>query len=182
MSTLGIIVLIIVSILIGFFINSVLYHARLGAKLEEPAPGFYAELLDGSKIGFMEWDRPPQSLLLCFVSPSCVVCRRLSPFLNELVETYPNTEMDVIIIGINGEKNEFKKWKESLNLNVRVAVDVDGISKMRYAVYSLPAVFQISSVGLIKMIHTGFRPGDDVKFENLFKERAEHFKQLQHLS
>ena len=64
MSVLGIIVLVIVSILLGVFINAVIYYSKQGAKLGRPAPGCYAELLDGSKIGFMEWDRPPQSLLL----------------------------------------------------------------------------------------------------------------------
>ncbi len=169
MSSLGIIVLVIVSILFGFFINAVIYHSKQGAKLGGPAPGFYAELLDGSKIGFIEWDRPPQSLLLCFVSPRCTVCRQLVPYLDELVEKYPKTKMDVIIVGINGDNAEFKKWKESLKLKIKVAVDVDNISKMRYAVYSLPAVYRISSGGLVKMIHTGFRPGDDVMFKNLFK-------------
>jgi thiol-disulfide isomerase/thioredoxin len=180
MSTLGIIVLVIVSTLLGFFINSVIYHARQGAKLGGPAPGFYAELIDGSKIGYLEWDRPPHSLLLCFVSPRCTVCRRLVVFLNQLVETYPTTDMDVVVIGINGSKKEFEKWKSSLNITLKITVDVDGISKMRYAVYSLPVIYRISSGGLVKMIHNGFHPGDDVKFETLFKERVERVKNLSH--
>jgi len=182
MSTLGIIVLVIVSILFGFFINSVIFHAKQGVKLDRPAPGFYAELLDGSKIGFVEWSHPPHSLLLCFVSPSCAVCRQLAPYLDTLVETYPKTDLDVVVIGINGSKEEFIEWKKKLNINLQIAVDVDGLSKSRYTVYSLPVVFQISSGGLVKLIHTGFRPGDDIKFETLFKERAERFKQLQHSS
>ncbi len=177
MSTLGIIVLVIVSILFGFFINSVIYHAKQGAKLEGPAPGFYAELLDGSKIGYLEWDRSPHSLLLCFVSPSCTVCRRLIIFLNQLVVAYPKTDMDVVVIGVNGSKKDFEEWKSSLNISLKIAVDVDGISKMRYAIYSLPAIYRISSGGLVKMIHTGFRPGDDVKFETLFKDRVKRVKQ-----
>jgi hypothetical protein len=71
MSVLGIIVLVIVSILLGVFINAVIYYSKQSAKLGRPAPGCYAELLNGSKIGFMEWDRPPQSLLLCCIITVC---------------------------------------------------------------------------------------------------------------
>ncbi|RMF06251.1 MAG: hypothetical protein D6762_09835, partial [Candidatus Neomarinimicrobiota bacterium] len=65
MSTLGVIVLVIVSVLFGFFINSVIYHARQNVKVGAPAPGFQLELLDGTQIGHADWDRPPHPVMLC---------------------------------------------------------------------------------------------------------------------
>ncbi|NOZ04220.1 MAG: redoxin domain-containing protein [FCB group bacterium] len=169
MSTLGIIVLVIISILAGFFINSIVYYAKQKVKIDRPAPGFYAELLEGDKIGLGEWEKPPKPILLCFVSPHCNACRRLAQLLEELKNKYKDAGIDVILLGINGSKEDFIKWKDSLKIDLPIAVDINNTSKIHYVIYSLPAVFYISSEGLIKMIHTGFRTGDDEKLAGLFK-------------
>jgi len=176
MTPLGIIVLVIVSILIGFFVNSIIYHARQNVKIGAPAPGFYGEFLDGSKIGHSDWDRPPNPILLCFVSLQCSVCKVMAPFLDELSKKYKSAGVKVVFMGINGSHDEFKKWQTKLKLSLPVAVDVNEASKNRYAVYSLPALYYITSGGLILFKHTGFRPGDEVKLEDVFIKRMERME------
>tara|TARA_Y100000310_G_scaffold97576_1_gene95198 strand:+ start:5709 stop:6266 length:558 start_codon:yes stop_codon:yes gene_type:complete len=171
-STLGIIVLVIVSVLLGFFINSVIYYAKQGMKVGAPAPAFSAKLLDGTRISQTDWDRPSRPLLLCFMSPRCVACRRLAPFLNGLNREYPDADLDVLILGINGSRADFKRWRDSLSLNLQVAVDEDGTTRQRYSVYSLPAGFLISAGGVVKQTYRGYRAGDDEMFEALFRERT----------
>ncbi len=173
MSTLGIIVLVIISILAGFFINSVIYYAKQKVKIGEPAPSFYAELLGGNKIGLGKWEKPPNPILLCFISPHCSVCRRLARYLEELNTKYKQAGIDVILLGINGSKEDFIRWKKVSQIDLPIAVDINGTSKVHYVVYSLPAVFYISSGGIIKMMHTGFKAGDDEKLAALFKKRLD---------
>lgn len=170
MSTLGIITLVIISILLGFFINAVIYYARQGVKVGDPAPGFYAELLDGSPIGHSTWKRPPNPILLCFVSPKCMVCRRMAILLDELNSKYPKANLDVILLGIHHEGEKFKTWEEDLNIHLPLAIDKKGTSKMRYMIYSLPAIFYISTDGIIQKIHKGFHEGDDEMLESIFRE------------
>lgn len=177
MSSLGIIILVIVSVLLGFFINSIIYHARTGVKIGKPAPGFVVERLDGERISHADWNRPPRPVLLCFVSPKCNVCRRMATYLQTLDEKYPHAEIDIFIIGINGTPDEFRQWKSNLNLNLDVATDPDDTTKLKYAVYALPAAFLISSGGLVRHIQNGFRPDDDKILEKLYLDRLSRMEQ-----
>jgi peroxiredoxin len=172
MTSLGIIVLVIISVLVGFFINSVIYHAKEGVKVGRPAPAFTGVLLDGTRISQADWNRKPKPLLLCFVSPMCSVCRRLAPFLDQLVKAHPKAELNVLLLGLGGRREDFQHWKDELQLDLPIAVDVDGTDKLRYAVYSLPAVYLISTGGIVQMIRTGFRPRDEEKYRELFKRRV----------
>lgn len=174
MSVLGTIVLVIISVLVGFFINSIVFYAQQDLKEGRPAPSFYCQNLDGKKWGRKAWSRPPRPIFLIFISPSCVVCRRLIQYVDELSKKYPHANLDILVMGINGNNEIFSKLKESLNTSLKFAVDVDGVSKMHYAIYSLPMVFLISSNGLIQKKYRGFRPGDDVTYENLFKEKSKN--------
>lgn len=176
MTPLGIAVVVIISILFGFFINSVIYHARQNVKIGAPAPGFYGEFLDGSKIGHSDWDRPPNPILLCFVSLQCSVCRVLAPVLDGLSKKYSDSGIQIIFLGINGSHDNYKNWAEKLNLTLPVAIDVNEASRNRYAVYSLPALYYITSAGIIQFKHTGFREGDREKLENVFIKRMERLK------
>lgn len=172
MSTLGIIVLVIISVLVGFFINSVLFYSKQEVKKGQPAPSFYCQNLDGKKWGRKEWSRPPRPIFLMFISPSCTVCRRLVQFIDELSKEYPHANLDILVMGINGSIETFASLKKSLNVDLNFAVDIDGVSKMHYAIYALPIVFYISSGGLIKKKYRGFRAGDDEEYRKLFKERS----------
>ncbi len=172
MSTLGIIVLVIISGLLGFFLNSVFFYAKQNVKVGDAAPGFYAELLDGSLIGNSIWKRAPNPILLCFVSPKCAVCRGMALYLKELSEKYPQSSLDVILLGVSGDTKLFEKWKNELNIPFPVGVDINGTSKIRYTVYSLPILFLISSDGIIQYIQRGFRESDEPKLNKLFKENS----------
>lgn len=170
MTTLGIIVLVIISVLAGFFIHSVIYHAREEVKAGQPAPAFTGELLDGSRITQADWNRTPRPLLLCFVSPRCNACRRLAPYLNRLSRKYAKAELNILLMGLGGTHDDFVKWKNALDIDLPIAVDVEGTDKLRYAVYSLPAIFLISAGGIVEEIRTGFKEGDQRKFESLFQK------------
>jgi len=176
MSTLGIIVLIIISVLLGFFINAVIYHAKRNIKVGAPAPGFQLELLDGTKIGHADWDRPPHPVMLCFVSPRCSACRTMAPILDELAKKYAHAKIDVILHGINGSRKEFETWKRELKLSLPVALDPADVTRMKYAVYSLPSIYFISSGGLVRYIHHGFRPSDEKVLEKMFIERLKRME------
>ena len=173
MSTLGILVLVIVSVLVGFFINSVIYHARSGVKVGKPAPGFILESLEGHQIGHTDWNRPPRPIILCFVSPKCNACRRIATFFQHLNDKYPEAEIDVILVGIHGDREEFKSWKNGLKLSLEVATDPDNTTKIKYAVYSLPTVCFISSGGLVRHYSHGFKPSDDTMLEQMYFKRLE---------
>ncbi len=172
MSALGIITLVIVSVLIGFFINSVFFYAKQDVKIGKPAPSFYCQNLDGEKWGRKEWSRPPRPIFLVFISPSCPVCRRLVRFIDELNKEIPDANLDIIIMGINGTIETFANLKEEWNVDLNFAVDIDGVSKMHYAIYALPMVYYISGGGIIRRKNSGFRAGDDEKYRKLFKKRA----------
>ncbi len=172
MSSLGIIILVIISVLIGFFINSILFYAKQDLKVGKPAPSFYCQNLDGKKWGRKEWSRPPRPIFLVFISPSCSVCRRLVKYIDELVKEFPDAKLDVLVMGINGTIDVFSELKKSLNVELNFAVDVDGVSRMHYMIYALPMVYYISSGGIIKKKHRGFKAGDDEKYRKLFRKRS----------
>lgn len=176
MSTLGILVLIIASVLLGFFINSVIYHAREGVKVGKPAPGFVLQNIDGGQIGHTDWNRPPRPIILSFVSPKCNACRRIATFFQYLNDKYPEAEIDVIMVGMHGSADEFRSWKNSLKLNLVVATDPDNTTKLKYAVYSLPSVCFISSGGLVRHLSHGFKPSDDTVLEQLYLDRLDRME------
>ncbi|NQU26809.1 MAG: TlpA family protein disulfide reductase [Candidatus Marinimicrobia bacterium] len=182
MSTLGIIVLVIVSVLVGFFINSIIYHARNGVKIGKPAPGFFVETLTGEKVGHADWDRPPHPVLLVFVSPKCNTCRRLMQLLDELQKKYDKAKMDIIIVGINGNKKDFIEWVAALDLKLQVTIDPEDTIRHKFAVYSLPAMYYISSGGLVRNIHRGYKSNDDKIIEKMFTDRLKRLNSIRRAS
>ncbi|MFQ6613416.1 MAG: TlpA family protein disulfide reductase, partial [Fidelibacterota bacterium] len=106
----------------------------------------------------------------------CSACRALAPVLDSLAQKYAHAKIDVIFHGINGTREEFEKWKSELNLSLPVALDPADVTRMNYAVYSLPSIYFISSGGLVRYIHHGFRPADEKILKKMFKERLKRMK------
>ncbi len=178
MTTLGIIVIVIISVLLGFFLRSVIYYAKQGAKVGATAPAFYGQLLDGSQIGSTEWMMPNHPILLVFISHKCNACKRMVLALDRLKKKYPRTDIDVLLMGANAGPEIFGPWKESLVIDLPLALDPSGVSQEHYGVYSLPAAFYISTKGLIRWNHRGFKQGDEEILKKAFKRRRRILKSM----
>ncbi len=148
-------------------------------KLGGPAPGFFVETLEGEKIGHADWDRPPHPVLLIFISPNCNACRRMVPDLESIAEKHKNALLDIILLGINGSKEEFISWRQKLNVTLPIAIDSSDTVRHNYSVYSLPTIFYISAGGLVRHKHTGYKQDDDKLLEKMFKDRLKRLEEYQ---
>ncbi|RMF08445.1 MAG: TlpA family protein disulfide reductase [Candidatus Neomarinimicrobiota bacterium] len=97
--------------------------------------------------------------------------------MDSLAKKYAHAQIDVILLGINGTREEFAQWKTDLGLSLPVALDPHDITRMKYGVYSLPTIYFISSGGLVRYIHRGYRPDQDKKvLKKMFKQRLKRMK------
>ena len=111
-------------------------------------------------------------VLLDFWAQWCPPCRLSFPKYNVLHDIYESEGL--VIIGVNRDSDDDEKKARKFYTNFYVEFiilrDKDESFAKMFKVESLPTTFLINKKGKVIYTHKGFKPGDEVKFEELIKE------------
>lgn len=112
-------------------------------------------------------------LLLDFWSVFCQSCLQQMPFIKELHRRYAPEGLE--IVGVNTDffpKERILAFmqKTGLELPYPLIHDRDQSLSKLFAVEALPVLVLIDSAGWIRMVHLGYRPGDEPEIERRVKK------------
>lgn len=119
-------------------------------------------------------------LLLDFWSVFCQSCLREMPFLNELHRRYGPEGLE--IVGVNTDffpKERIVKFMEKTGLALPYPLIHDrdqSLSKL-FSVEALPVLVLIDSAGWIRMVHLGYKPGDEGEIERRVRRACGRIKE-----
>ncbi len=99
-------------------------------------------------------------VLVDFWATWCEPCRSSFPEYQALVARYPDR---VVVLGISedDEQNGIDRFAEETGVHFPLAWDADKAVAARYQISGMPTLFIIDQSGLVRFVHSGFRPGDE---------------------
>ncbi|MEE8045656.1 MAG: TlpA disulfide reductase family protein [Dehalococcoidia bacterium] len=136
--------------------------------LREEAPDFTLKSLEGSNLRLEEYRG--QVVLINFWASWCGPCRQEMPVLDRLHHRYEDTGFAVLGINVEGDSGSAQEIVDKTNVTFPILLD-DGqkVSEL-YSLEAMPSTVVVDRDGVIRYIHRGYKPGDEVKYVEVVKE------------
>ena len=99
-------------------------------------------------------------VLVDFWATWCEPCRSSFPEYQALLARYPDR---VVVLGISedDEQQGIDSFAQETGVQFPLAWDPDKTVAARYQISGMPTLFIIDQSGLVRFVHSGFRPGDE---------------------
>ena len=151
-ATMGSIVLVVLVLSYGFFIDPKLVPSPLVGK---PAPLFTTNMLvSGEKLSLQ--DLRGQPVVLNFWASWCVACRDEAAVLEHAYQVYGPQGLRVIGIAIQDTPEKALAFAQRFGKTYTLALDNNaGEIGLNYGLYGVPETFFIDREGLIRYKHVG---------------------------
>jgi thiol-disulfide isomerase/thioredoxin len=122
----------------------------------KPAPDFTLETLTGGKLHLAELKG--KVVVLDFWASWCGPCVAALPQISEASKA--RAEKGVVFYAVNQQEEvpEIKAFLQKKNLDVPVALDVEGAAAKLYHVRGIPQTVVIDKEGNVAVVHVGFSP------------------------
>jgi thiol-disulfide isomerase/thioredoxin len=123
-------------------------YVRVGAA----APDFTLSSLSGDEVRLGNFIGKP--VLINFWATWCGPCRFEMPLIEKFHQRYGD---ELIILAVNMQEDERKVqiFKNELDLDFLILLDVDSVASDRYRVQGLPTSFIVDPEGKVSAIHIG---------------------------
>ena len=138
------------------------------SNINKPAKKFeLPDLSSGKKVSLDEF--AGRVVYLDFWASWCKPCVESFPKLDELHKKYRDRGFDVIAINLDQKKDKALEFIQKLPVSYTLLYDKSATVAMKYKVQAMPSSYFIDKKGVIRLTHSGFRPGDEDKIEKAVK-------------
>jgi peroxiredoxin len=122
------------------------------------APDFRLPARDGASAS--PSDHAGKIVLVDFWATWCEPCRSSFPEYQALLARYAGR---VVVLGISEDDEEhgIDEFARDAGVAFPIAWDGDKTVAQRYQIDGMPTLFIIDQRGLVRFVHSGFRPGDE---------------------
>ena len=105
--------------------------------------------------------------IVLFWATWCLPCQKEFPEIQQLLETYPDQNINVFAISKDSPRSvaKVKAFIRKNNYNFIWLLDTDGSASSNLMVDAIPHSFIADSTGTIVYSHTGYRKGDEQYME-----------------
>lgn len=100
----------------------------------------------------------------------CPPCRESFPFMNELVERYGKSGLNVIAISVDQDRALAEKALKRISPQFKVMFDPSGEAAKAFKLPTMPTSFIIDSEGRVRTVARGFRAAEKAKLEKTISE------------
>jgi cytochrome c biogenesis protein CcmG/thiol:disulfide interchange protein DsbE len=123
-----------------------------------PAPRFSLAARGGASASLD--DHSGKVVLVDFWATWCEPCRSSFPRYQALLARYPDR---VVVLGISEDDEDqgIDRFAQETGASFPLAWDGDKSVAQRYQISGMPTLFIIDQQGLVRFVHSGFRPGDE---------------------
>lgn len=132
--------------------------------LGKAAPDFTLELLDGNELKLAD-HKNKDVVILDFWASWCGPCRQAMPVIDEVAESYQDKGVKLYAVNIQEDADTIRDVLESDELNVEVAMDVDGEVARLYKANAIPQTVIIGKDGTVQVVHIGMPPEEQLREE-----------------
>lgn len=134
--------------------------AALALQAGDVAVNCQATLADGEKNLDLSAYKG-KVILIDFWATWCPPCKKSMPFLNSLHNEKQTAGFEIIAINVDEDTEEAKQFLTTNPVNYSLAFDPNGNCPAVFDVKAMPSSYLVDKTGKIRLVHLGFRDGDD---------------------
>lgn len=148
--------IILASLTLGLVITGCSGGSSTTAIVGKKAPDFTLQDLDGQSVSLSDFEGKP--VLINFWNSGCSPCRREMPFLQEIYDEIPDSELVMLTINIGESSATVKKFLGDNNLSLPVLLDTNAAVAQRYSMPGIPTTFFVDRDGILQVKVIGAFP------------------------
>ena len=147
---------------IAAIVAAALVAVPAAAGAPSPAPQFTLTARSGGDLSLSQYKG--QVVMLNFWASWCGPCRQEMPLLENIYKKY--SKMGFTLIGVNVEPDSkaADEWLKQTPVSFPVIYDKDSKVSRAYDVSGMPSTVIIDRKGNIRMLHRGYKPGDENEY------------------
>jgi thiol-disulfide isomerase/thioredoxin len=124
-----------------------------------PAPEFSLAALGGQKLSLSQYKG--QVVMINFWATWCGPCRQEMPLLDAMYKKYKKMGFTLIGVNVEPDSKAAEAFLKTTPVSFPVAFDPDSSVSKLYSVQGMPSSVIIDRKGNARVIHRGYRPGDE---------------------
>jgi thiol-disulfide isomerase/thioredoxin len=124
-----------------------------------PAPDFALASRGGQKLSLSQYKG--QVVMINFWATWCGPCRQEMPLLDAMYQKYKRMGFTLIGVNVEPDSNAADEFLKKVPVTFPIAFDPDSSVSKLYAVQGMPSSVIIDRKGNARVIHKGYRPGDE---------------------
>jgi thiol-disulfide isomerase/thioredoxin len=134
-----------------------------GNSVDSPAIDFTLQSLDGDSVSLSDFRGRP--VLLNFWATWCGYCREEMPYIQQIDDEWPDSELVVLLINVGERTSMVEDYMEAYDLSMTVLLDSRRTVSEKYDVIGLPTTYFIDKDGIIReKVPGAFRDKDTIEY------------------
>lgn len=134
---------------------------------EEPAPDFTLKSKENGNIRLSE--QRGNIVMVNFWASWCGPCREELPKMEELYQEYQDMGFEILAVNVDDEESKADVLLNDIEVTFPVLYDTAGNVSQLYDVNAMPTTVIIDRDGNQRLLHLGYRAGDEKKYEKAIK-------------
>jgi thiol-disulfide isomerase/thioredoxin len=134
-------------------------RAEAKVAANSPAPDFTLAARGGQNLSLSQYKG--QVVMLNFWATWCGPCRQEMPLLDAMYQKYKRMGFTLIGVNVEPDSKAAEQYLKQVPVTFPIAFDPDSSVSKLYAVQGMPSSVIIDRKGNARVIHKGYRPGDE---------------------
>lgn len=133
----------------------------------EKSPDFTLKSRDGGNVKLSE--QRGNIVLVNFWASWCGPCREELPAFEELYQEYQDMGVEILAVNVDDEAEKANVLLQDIEVSFPVLFDTSGDVSKLYDVSAMPTTVLVDRDGNVRLLHPGYRKGDEKKYEKAIK-------------
>jgi peroxiredoxin len=133
----------------------------------EQSPDFTLKSRDGGNIKLSE--QRGNIVLVNFWASWCGPCREELPAFEKLYQEYQDLGVEILAVNVDSEAEKANVLLDDIEVSFPVLFDTSGEVSQLYDVNAMPTTVLVDRDGNVRLLHPGYRKGDEKKYEKAIK-------------
>jgi peroxiredoxin len=127
-----------------------------------PAPDFTLNAQSGKPVELTQFKG--QVVMLNFWASWCGPCRQEMPLLDSIYKKYGKLGFTMIGVNVEPDSKAANDWLKQTPVTFPILYDTDSKVSKLYGVSGMPSTVIVDRKGTVRMIHHGYKPGDEEEY------------------
>jgi len=141
---------------------SVSLPALAGSSSPAPAPAFTLASRAGQDVSLAQYKG--QVVMINFWASWCGPCRQEMPLLESIYKKYNKMGFTMIGVNVEPDSNAANEWLKATPVSFPILYDRDSKVSKLYDVAGMPSTVIIDRTGKLRVLHRGYKPGDENEY------------------
>ncbi|MFT5276720.1 MAG: peroxiredoxin [Glaciecola sp.] len=131
------------------------------------SPDFTLASRDGGNMQLSE--QRGNIVLVNFWASWCGPCREELPAFEDLYQEYQDMGVEILAVNVDDEAEKANVLLQDIKVSFPVLFDTSGDVSKLYDVNAMPTTVLVDRDGNVRLVHPGYRKGDEKKYEKAIK-------------